>query len=60
MELVRFHVEAGALVPGPGGGRGAYTCRRLQCFERAVARRAFGRTLHRNVRVEGNLEHLYT
>ena len=28
-------------------GRGAYTCRRLQCFERAVARRGFARALRR-------------
>jgi predicted RNA-binding protein YlxR (DUF448 family) len=47
-------------VPGPGGGRGVYTCRRLQCFERAAARRAFSRTLRRTVRVEPGLERLYT
>jgi len=41
-------------------GRGAYTCRRLSCFERAVSRRAFNRTLKRNVRVEPELASLYT
>jgi uncharacterized protein len=25
------------------GGRGLYVCRRAECFERAVSRRAFGR-----------------
>jgi predicted RNA-binding protein YlxR (DUF448 family) len=33
-------------------GRGAYTCRRLACFERAVDRRAFNRILRRNVRID--------
>ena len=43
----------GALAPGPTEpGRGAYTCRRLACFERAVARRAFARVLRRPVRVD--------
>ena len=31
--------------PGAGPGRGVYTCRRLACFERARAHRAFNRTL---------------
>ncbi len=44
-ELQRFHAEGGALRAGPGLGRGAYTCRRLVCFERARARRGFSRTL---------------
>jgi predicted RNA-binding protein YlxR (DUF448 family) len=48
------------LVPGAGAGRGAYTCRRLSCFERAAARRAFNRSLRANVRVDPNLSHLYT
>jgi predicted RNA-binding protein YlxR (DUF448 family) len=51
----------GVLVAGEKEpGRGAYTCRRLSCFERAVARRAFNRTLRRNVRVEPGLASLYT
>jgi predicted RNA-binding protein YlxR (DUF448 family) len=60
-ELLRFVAKGGVLVPGAGEpGRGAYTCRRLSCFERAVARRAFNRTLRRNVRVEPELASLYT
>jgi predicted RNA-binding protein YlxR (DUF448 family) len=60
-ELVRFVAESGRLVPGSGRpGRGAYTCRRLSCFERAVARRAFNRTLRRTVQVEPELSGLYT
>ena len=60
-QLVRFVAEDGRLVPGSGRpGRGAYTCGRLSCFERAVARRAFNRTLRRTVRVEPELSGLYT
>ena len=60
-ELLRFVARDGLLVPGRNEpGRGAYTCRRLSCFERAVARRAFNRTLRRNVRVEQKLASLYT
>jgi uncharacterized protein len=60
-ELLRFVAEDGRLVPGAGRpGRGAYTCRRLPCFERAVARRAFNRTLRRTVQVEPALTALYT
>ena len=59
-ELQRFHAEDGELVPGAGPGRGAYTCRRLQCFERAATRRAFNRVLRRNVRVDPALSRLYT
>jgi predicted RNA-binding protein YlxR (DUF448 family) len=60
-DLLRFVAEDGKLVPGAGKpGRGAYTCRRLPCFERAVARRAFNRTLRRTVRVEPELTALYT
>jgi predicted RNA-binding protein YlxR (DUF448 family) len=60
-ELLRFVAKDGVLVPGrTEPGRGAYTCRRLSCFERAVARRAFNRTLRRNVRVEQKLASLYT
>jgi predicted RNA-binding protein YlxR (DUF448 family) len=59
-ELQRFHSEDGALVPGAGDGRGAYTCRRLQCFERAASRLAFNRILRRTVRVDPTLSRLYT
>ena len=60
-ELLRFVAEDGRLVPGTGKpGRGAYTCRRLSCFERAAARRAFNRTLRRTVPVEPALAALYT
>jgi uncharacterized protein len=60
-ELLRFVAKDGVVVAGSGQpGRGAYTCRRLSCFERAVARRAFNRTLRRNVRVERELASLYT
>jgi len=59
-ELQRFHAEAGVLVPGPGTGRGVYTCRRLACFERASAHRAFNRTLRATVRVDQELSRLYT
>ena len=60
-ELLRFVAKDGLLAAGPNEpGRGAYTCRRLSCFERAVSRRAFNRTLKRNVRVEPELSSLYT
>jgi uncharacterized protein len=59
-ELMRFREHEGWVVPGTGPGRGAYTCRRLACFERAVSRRAFNRTLKRNVRVDPALARLYT
>ena len=61
-ELVRFVAsEGGALTPGPKvPGRGVYTCRRLACFERAAARRAFNRVLRQTVRVDPALARLYT
>jgi uncharacterized protein len=60
-EFLRFVARGGVLTPGSGEpGRGAYTCRRLSCFERALARRAFNRALRRNVRVEPELASLYT
>jgi predicted RNA-binding protein YlxR (DUF448 family) len=60
-ELYRFVARDGALAPGPKEpGRGAYTCRRLACFERAAARRAFNRTLRRTVRIDPELARLYT
>ncbi len=58
---MRFAEADGELVPGVGiPGRGAYTCRRLACFERAVSRRAFNRTLRKTVRVDQKLSSLYT
>ena len=59
-ELQRFHAERGELVPGAGPGRGAYTCHRLSCFERAAAHRAFARTLRQTVRFDPSLARLYT
>ena len=59
-ELQRFHEQNGSLVDGAGLGRGAYTCRRLPCFERAVTRRAFNRILRKTVRVDPALSRLYT
>jgi predicted RNA-binding protein YlxR (DUF448 family) len=60
-QLLRFVAKDGRLVSGAGEpGRGAYTCRRLSCFERAVSRRAFNRTLRQTVRVEPELGSLYT
>ncbi|MDP9304015.1 MAG: YlxR family protein [Actinomycetota bacterium] len=60
-ELLRFAAAAGQLVPGTGiPGRGAYTCRRLACFERAVSRRAFNRTLRKTVQIDRKLSALYT
>jgi predicted RNA-binding protein YlxR (DUF448 family) len=52
----------GELTPAAPGapGRGVYTCRRLACFERAAARRAFARTLRRSVHVDPELARLYT
>ena len=55
-ELVRFAAPDGVLVSGrTQPGRGAYTCRRLACFERAVSRRAFNRVLRQNVTVDPGL-----
>jgi uncharacterized protein len=60
-ELLRFVARDGLLVAGAHEpGRGAYTCRRLSCFERALARRAFNRTLRQNVRVDPEVASLYT
>jgi uncharacterized protein len=60
-ELVRFTAPDGVLTAGrTAPGRGVYTCRRLSCYERALSRRAFSRTLRRPVRVEPGLERLYT
>jgi uncharacterized protein len=60
-ELVRFAARDGALVSGrTEPGRGAYTCRRLACFERALSRRAFSRVLRQNVSVDPGLSRLFT
>ncbi|MGH3024231.1 MAG: YlxR family protein [Gaiellaceae bacterium] len=58
-ELVRFVAPAGVLEADTARrrpGRGAYTCRRLSCFERAASRRAFARTLRRTVSVPSGLK----
>ena len=60
-ELLRFAAQDGRLVPGRAlPGRGVYTCRRLACFERAVAQRAFNRVLKQTVVVDPALSRLYT
>jgi uncharacterized protein len=60
-ELIRFVARDGALTPGAKeAGRGVYTCRRLQCFERAAANRGFARTLRTPVVVDQDLARLYT
>lgn len=60
-ELIRFVAREAVLTPGAKEpGRGVYTCRRLQCFERALANRGFARTLRTPVRVDQTLARLYT
>jgi predicted RNA-binding protein YlxR (DUF448 family) len=60
-ELLRFAARDGTLTHSPRGpGRGVYTCRRLACFERALERRAFNRTLRQTVQVDPELTRLYT
>ena len=60
-ELIRFVAQDRVLTPGGHApGRGVYTCRRLQCFERAAANRGFARTLRTPVRVGQDLARLYT
>ena len=60
-ELLRFAAVDGILTPGRTlPGRGVYTCRRLQCFERARARRAFNRVLRQTLEVPTVLRRLYT
>ena len=60
-ELLRFVAEDGEVISDPmAPGRAAYTCRRLSCFERAVTKNAFSRTLRRRVRVDQGLAALYT
>jgi predicted RNA-binding protein YlxR (DUF448 family) len=58
---MRFGARNGELVLGPQVlGRGAYTCKRLVCFERAAAQRGFARVLRQTVRVDPSLARLYT
>jgi len=60
-ELLRFVAVGGALTHAPKApGRGVYTCHRLSCFERALDRRAFNRTLRQTVQVDPELTRLYT
>ncbi|MCY7303518.1 MAG: YlxR family protein [Thermoleophilia bacterium] len=60
-ELLRFGSVDGRLTVGRTiPGRGVYTCRRLVCFERAVASRGFSRVLRRTVLVEPELARHYT
>lgn len=60
-ELLRFTAPDGVLEHSQRGpGRGVYTCRRLACFERALERRSFNRTLRQTVRVDPELTRLYT
>ena len=60
-DLVRFAAREGRLVAGRTvPGRGAYTCRRLACFERAVDHRAFNRVLKETIVVDPALSGLYT
>ena len=60
-ELLRFAARDGELIEGKGvPGRGAYTCKRLACFERARTGRGFARVLRTNVNVQPGLRALYT
>jgi len=60
-ELMRFAAVDGRLTQGRVvAGRGVYTCQRLACFERAVARNAFSRVLRQTVIVDRELSSLYT
>ncbi|MFL5960785.1 MAG: YlxR family protein [Gaiellaceae bacterium] len=60
-ELVRFAAREGVLVTGRHEpGRGAYTCRKLACFERAAMRGTFARVLRQPVRIGPELQRLYT
>jgi predicted RNA-binding protein YlxR (DUF448 family) len=60
-ELLRFAARDGQLIAGKGGpGRGAYTCKRIACFERARTGRGFSRVLRTTVDVQPGLRSLYT
>lgn len=58
-ELLRFVARDTELAVGADEGRGAYTCRRLSCFERAVSRNAFNRTLRRKIAVSPDLSQVF-
>ncbi|MGI8974197.1 MAG: YlxR family protein [Gaiella sp.] len=59
--LLRFALVDGELLPGRElPGRGVYTCTSADCFEAALAQRAFARALRRQVRVDPALSRLYT
>jgi uncharacterized protein len=58
-ELVRFAAPEGVLEADAARrlpGRGAYTCPRPSCFEKAAAHRAFARTLRRTVTIPSGLK----
>jgi uncharacterized protein len=58
-ELVRFAAPEGVLEADAGrrlSGRGAYTCPRPSCFEKAAAHRAFARTLRKTVTIPSGLK----
>lgn len=60
-ELIRFVAVSGTLTEGRAlPGRGAYTCRKLACFEQACELRRFARTLRVPVEIERALARLYT
>jgi uncharacterized protein len=60
-ELQRFAAPGGRLVADrTAPGRGVYTCRRADCFERARAQRNFARVLRTTVEVDPALARLYT
>ena len=60
-ELLRFAARHGQLIQDRyASGRGAYTCRRLACFERARTGHSFNRVLRTTVEVEPSLRALYT
>ena len=60
-EFLRFVARDGKLTLGSDEpGRGAYTCHRLACFERAASKNAFNRALRETVRVESELSRIYT
>jgi predicted RNA-binding protein YlxR (DUF448 family) len=61
-ELRRFVARGNelALASQPTAGRGAYTCDRLSCFERAFAHNGFSRALRTRVRIDPALIRIYT
>ena len=60
-DLTRFAVGDGVLVASrTAPGRGAYTCRDVACFDRAVELRRFQHVLKQSVRIDPALRRLYT